>query len=178
MKYNVVISRTYATEIVVEADNIGDVYQWIENNEDAINHEEMEQCNIVNTDASAEPITPSPNEYDELQSLAYNIQSQLQAYRHVSDFIPSEMHKALAKMTEPIVEETTHNVQTNMNGDFKDARAYVNELNELIGRNAFDYRPNAGWLFPNDCDTFIVSGVNISDEEINRLNLRQDFIID
>ena len=178
MKYNIVISRTYATEIVVDAENIGDAYQWIENNEDSINHEELEQCNIINTDTSAEPITPSPNEVSELEDLAWHIKAKLQEYRHVEDFIPIDMHKALAKMTEPMEEETTHNVQTNMNGNFKDARAYVNELNELIGRNAFDYRPSVGWLFPNDCDTFVVSGANISKEEIDRLNLREDFIID
>ena len=64
MKYNIVISRTYATEIVVDAENIGDAYQWIENNEDSINHEELEQCNIINTDTSAEPLTPSPQRTD------------------------------------------------------------------------------------------------------------------
>jgi hypothetical protein len=178
MKYNVVISRTYATELVVDAENIGKVYEWIENNEDAINHEEMEQCNVINTETSAEPITPSENEASELLDLAWHIKTKLKEYSHVEDFLPTELHKALTKMTEPMVEETTHNVQTNMNGDFKDARAYVNELNELIGRNAFDYRPGLGWLFPNPCNTFIVSGVNISDEEIDRLNLREDFIID
>ena len=102
MKYNVVISRTYATEIVVEADNQDGVYEWLGDNDDKVNHEEMEQCNIIETYTSIEAVTPSPNEYDELQSLAYNIQRQLQAYRHVEDFIPSEMHEALAKMTAPI----------------------------------------------------------------------------
>jgi hypothetical protein len=178
MKYKLTTTRTYVTEMIVVAESESDAWDWVNENSDLVAEAELEQMNVMYDESTLEPCIPSPNEYDELQSLAYNIQRQLQAYRHVEDFIPSEMHEALAKMTEPIVEETTHNVQTNMNGDFKDARAYVNELNELIGRNAFDYRPNAGWLFPNDCDTFIVSGVNISDEEINRLNLRQDFIID
>jgi hypothetical protein len=178
MKYNVVISRTYATELVVDVENIGKVYEWIENNEDTINHEELEQCNIINTEISAEPITPSPNEIDELMSLAYQIQAKLREYSHVEGFVPKAMHDALHEMLTHNWKETTHNVETNMNGDFKDARAYVNELNELIGRNAFDYRPSVGWLFPNTCDTFIVSGVNISEKEIDQLNLREDFIID
>lgn len=102
MKYNVVISRTYATEIVVEAENPMEVQEWLGNNDDKVNHEELEQCNIIDTYTSIEAVTPSPNEYDELQSLAYDIIRKLNEYRHVGDFIPSEMHEALAKMTAPI----------------------------------------------------------------------------
>ena len=38
MKYNVVISRTYATEIVVEAENPMEVQEWLGNNYDKVNH--------------------------------------------------------------------------------------------------------------------------------------------
>ena len=43
MKYNVVISRTYATELVVDAENIQEVHDWLGNNDDKVNHEELEQ---------------------------------------------------------------------------------------------------------------------------------------
>ena len=98
MKYNVVISRTYVTEIVVEADNTQEVQEWLGNNDDKVNHEEMGQCNIIETYTSIEAVMPSPNEYDELQSLAHDIIRKLNEYRHVGDFIPSEMHEALRQM--------------------------------------------------------------------------------
>jgi hypothetical protein len=98
MKYNVVISRTYATEIVVEADNIQGVHDWLESNDETINHEEMEQCNIIDIQFSIGSIEPSPNEVDELMALAYQIQGKLREYRHVEDFIPKSMHDALHEM--------------------------------------------------------------------------------
>jgi hypothetical protein len=98
MKYNVVISRTYATEIVVEADNQDGVYEWLGDNDDKVNHEELEQCNIIDTYTSIEAVTPSPNEAVELQSLSVYIQRLIQEYRHVEDFVPKELHDALAKM--------------------------------------------------------------------------------
>ena len=101
MKYNVVISRTYATEIVVDADNIDGVHEWLGNNDDNVNHEEMEQCNIIETYTSIEEVMPSPNEALELQSLSVYIQRLIQDYRHVEDFVPNELHDALAKMMLP-----------------------------------------------------------------------------
>ena len=98
MKYNVVISRTYATEIVVEADNTQEVQEWLETHENKVYHEELEQCNIIDTDINIELITPSPNEAVELQSLSVYIQRLIQEYRHVEDFVPKELHDALAKM--------------------------------------------------------------------------------
>lgn len=98
MKYNVVISRTYATEIVVEADNTQGVQEWLGNNDDKVNHEEMEQCNIIETYTSIEAVMPSPNEASELIDLACHIEGMLIQYRHVADFIPSEMHEALRQM--------------------------------------------------------------------------------
>ena len=101
MKYNVVISRTYATEIVVDAINIDGVEEWLETHENKVYHEELEQCNIINTDIDIELITPSPNEALELQSLSVYIQRLIQDYRHVEDFVPNELHDALAKMMLP-----------------------------------------------------------------------------
>ena len=98
MKYNVVISRTYATEIVVEADSPMEVQEWLGNNDDKVNHEEMEQCNIIETYTSIEAVTPSYNEASELLHLATHINAKLKEYSHVSDFIPSEMHEALRQM--------------------------------------------------------------------------------
>jgi hypothetical protein len=98
MKYNVVISRTYATEIVVEADNTQGVHDWLESNDETINHEELEQCNIIDIQFSIDSIEPSPNEASELLDLAWHIKTKLKEYSHVSDFIPSEMHEALRQM--------------------------------------------------------------------------------
>ena len=98
MKYNIVISRTYATELVVEADNTIEVHEWLGNNDDKVNHEEMEQCNIIETYTSIEAVTPSPNEASELLDLAWHIKAKLKEYSHVEDFIPIDMHKALSQM--------------------------------------------------------------------------------
>ena len=98
MKYNVVISRTYATEIVVEADNTIEVHGWLDKNEEKINHEELEQCNIIDIQFSIGSIEPSENEASELLDLAWHIKTKLKEYSHVSDFIPIDMHKALEQM--------------------------------------------------------------------------------
>jgi hypothetical protein len=98
MKYNVVISRTYATEIVVDADNIDGVEEWLDTHENKVYHEELEQCNIINTDINIELITPSPNEVSELQDLVQHINLKLQQYSHVEDFIPNDLYKALEQM--------------------------------------------------------------------------------
>ena len=98
MKYNVVISRTYATELVVDAENIQEVHDWLGDNDDKVNHEEMEQCNIIETYTNVELLAPSPNEIDELMSLAYHIKGKLKEYSHVEDFIPQELYKALEQM--------------------------------------------------------------------------------
>jgi hypothetical protein len=98
MKYNVVISRTYATEIVVDADNIDGVEDWLESNDETINHEELEQCNIIDIQFSIDSIEPSPNEVDELADLVCHINKKLQQYSHVSNFIPNDLYKALEHM--------------------------------------------------------------------------------
>jgi hypothetical protein len=98
MKYNVVISRTYATELVVDANDKDGVYEWLAGNQDTINHQEMEQCNIISDDANIELIEPSENEAEELLDLASHIHRLLHDYRHVADFIPQTMHDALTEM--------------------------------------------------------------------------------
>jgi hypothetical protein len=98
MKYNVVISRTYTTELVVNANDKDGVYEWVGDNEETINHQELEQCNIINADIDIELVTPSPNEESELEDLVYHINKKLQEYSHVEDFIPKELYKALEQM--------------------------------------------------------------------------------
>ena len=98
MKYNVVISRTYATELVVDADSPFGVQEWLGNNEDKVNHEELEQCNIIEGDVNIEAISPSPNEVSELEDLVQHINFILQQYSHVKDFIPEDLYKALEQM--------------------------------------------------------------------------------
>lgn len=98
MKYNLVMSRTYVTEMIVVADDEASAWDWINDNAEAIYEAELEQMNVINEESSLEPVTPSPNEKDELVSLAFEIMRKLRGYSHVEDFIPSEMHEALAKM--------------------------------------------------------------------------------
>ena len=98
MKYNLVVSRTYVTEMTIVADDESSAWDWINANGDIISEAELEQMNVVDEESSLVPVTPSPNEYDELQTLAHDILRKLREYRHVEDFIPSEMHEALAKM--------------------------------------------------------------------------------
>lgn len=102
MKYNLVMSRTYVTEMIVVADDEASAWDWINDNAEVIYEAELEQMNVVDEESSLVPVTPSPNEYDELQTLAHDILRKLREYRHVEDFIPSEMHEALTKMVAPI----------------------------------------------------------------------------
>lgn len=98
MKYNLVVSRTYVTEMTIVADDESSAWDWINANGDIISEAELEQMNVVDEESSLVPVTPSPNEYDELQTLAHDILRKLREYSHIEDYIPSEMHEALAKM--------------------------------------------------------------------------------
>ena len=98
MKYNVIISRTYATELVVDAENTIEVHDWLDDKKDTIYYQELEQCNIIVEDTNIELVEPSPNEVSELQDLVWHIKGKLKEYSHVEDFIPLDMHKALAQM--------------------------------------------------------------------------------
>jgi uncharacterized membrane protein YheB (UPF0754 family) len=99
MKYNVVISRTYATELVVEADNKEGVHEWLETHKNKVYHEELEQCNIISDDVNVELVEPSPSEAEELLDLAYHIHRLLHNYSHVADFVPKEIRDSLEKMS-------------------------------------------------------------------------------
>jgi hypothetical protein len=50
MKYNLVISRTYVTEIEVTADNMQEALTWASTNQDEIYEQELEQCNVIDED--------------------------------------------------------------------------------------------------------------------------------
>jgi hypothetical protein len=105
MKYNVVISRTYATELVVDANDKDGVYEWLAENQETINHQEMEQCNIISDDANIELIEPSENEAEELIDLVSHIRQRIYDYRHVEAYIPKEMWDALEKMSSHVTED-------------------------------------------------------------------------
>lgn len=98
MKYNLVMSRTYVTEMIVVADDEASAWDWINDNADAIYEAELEQMNVINEESSLEPVTPSQNEVEELADLVCHINQKLQEYSHVEDFIPKELYKALEQM--------------------------------------------------------------------------------
>jgi len=47
MKYNLVISRTYVTEIEVIANSEQEALEWASINTDYIYEQELEQCNVI-----------------------------------------------------------------------------------------------------------------------------------
>lgn len=98
MKYKVTTTRTYVTEMIVVADSENDACEWVMQNGDAIHNAELEQMNVVSEDSQITPITLSENEAEELLDLAGRIDNLLRDYRHVEDFIPSELHHAIANM--------------------------------------------------------------------------------
>jgi hypothetical protein len=68
-----------------------------------------------------------------------------------------------------------HQVSTNMNGLAGEVHGYTNELNKLIGRKAFNCRATDDSPYP--FSKWIINGTGITDEEVETLNLRTDFII-
>lgn len=68
-----------------------------------------------------------------------------------------------------------HSVQTNYIGFTTGAYEYVGELNKLIGREAFSCLTTK--VDPNPRTNWIIFGDGITTEEIDRLNLSKDFII-
>jgi len=95
MNYTITIHRTYETEIIVSADNLQGAELWIENNEETINEEELEQCNIVETNAKIIEMEPSANEREEILYLMNTIKNLISEYRHVSEYIPQHLIDAL-----------------------------------------------------------------------------------
>jgi hypothetical protein len=68
-----------------------------------------------------------------------------------------------------------HQAETHLMCTSEDAQVHVDELNNLIGREAFTsaltrYRPS-------EIRTRVISGSNLTSEEVDRLDLRTDFII-
>lgn len=101
MKYKLTTTRTYVTEMIVVAESESDAWDWVNENSDLVAEAELEQMNVMYDESTLEPCTPSPNEALELQSLSVYIQRLIQDYRHVEDFVPNELHDALAKMMLP-----------------------------------------------------------------------------
>ena len=66
-------------------------------------------------------------------------------------------------------EECYKSAHTNMVGSSEDAAELCRELNELLGRDEF------GWYVNGD--SIGISAANLTEEEIERLNLTEDFII-
>jgi len=95
MRYNITITRTYETEVFVNADSLQDAELWIENNEETINEEELEQCNIVETNAKIIEMEPSANERAEILCLMNTIKKLISDYRHVSEYIPQHLFDEL-----------------------------------------------------------------------------------
>ena len=73
-------------------------------------------------------------------------------------------------------EEATHRASTNMIGNIEDARALCRELNDMLGRIEFvvgidaPHRSGLRQLF--------IVAEELTDSEIELLNLNEDFIID
>ena len=66
-------------------------------------------------------------------------------------------------------EECYKSAHTNMVGSSEDAAELCRELNELLGRDEF------GWYVNGE--SIGISAANLTEEEIERLNLTEDFII-
>jgi len=98
MRYNITITRTYETEFIISADTLQDAEDWAQNNEDTINEEELDQCNIVETNARITEVLPSANEREEILYLMNRIKLLISHYRHVSEYIPQHLIDELNKL--------------------------------------------------------------------------------
>ena len=92
---------------------------------------------------------------------------------YVFEDLHDESNSALASIV--FQSKKLHNVQTNYMGFTTGAYNYVDELNELIGRKAFSCRTRKADA--NPYTNWIVFGYDITTDEIERLNLSEDFII-
>jgi hypothetical protein len=92
-------------------------------------------------------------------------------------YVFEDLHDDLNDSIKSIVFQSKklHNVQTNYMGFTTGAYNYVDELNELIGRKAFSCRTIKA--DPNPYTNWIIFGYDITTDEIERLNLSEDFII-
>ena len=78
-------------------------------------------------------------------------------------------------MNQTTNKQNLYQVQTNFMGFTTDAYEYVAELNDLIGRNAFSCLTKNAEQTPYT--EWIILGKDITVEELERLNLALDFII-
>jgi len=98
MRYNITITRTYETEVSVNADTLQEAELWLINNEDIINEAELRQCNIVEIDTKIIESEPSENEREEILYLMNKINHLISDYRHVSEYIPQYLIDELNKL--------------------------------------------------------------------------------
>ena len=57
MKYNLVISRTYVTEIEVIANSEQEALEWASINTDYVHEQELEQCNVIEEEVNIQEVT-------------------------------------------------------------------------------------------------------------------------
>ena len=99
MKYKFKMKQTYQTEINVVADSIDEAQNWVNENMSFIYQQEAQQSNIISEETWLLEDEPSTNEAGELYDLAMHISEQLDKYKHVSDYIPNEIHRVISKLT-------------------------------------------------------------------------------
>jgi len=104
MKYNLVITRTLKGEFKVVADSIEKAQEWVDDNVDDL-WNILDGIEIIDESTELQEDKPSENEAEELLDLAGHITDYLHKYRHVGDYIPSEMFEALEKMRSHIYNE-------------------------------------------------------------------------
>ena len=91
----------------------------------------------------------------------------------VFEDLHDENNNALASIV--FQAQQTHQVHTHFIGMTTDAYNFVDEMNELIGRKAFSCKTTE--VYTNLLTNWVIYGEDITSEEIDRLDLRTDFII-
>lgn len=185
MKYTFETQRTYVTEVTIVANSKEEAWEWLYNNEQYIAEEEFKQMNVVHEESI---MRVQSEEHDgselyakqRLEELRMALRSESMSYGELLELqcLSPYIDKGDVELLEAsgVEEFSLHQLQTNFVGRTTSAYEYVGELNDLVGRNAFscstkrvDQSPQTEW---------IISGKDITSEEIERLNLHLDFIID
>jgi len=91
----------------------------------------------------------------------------------VFEDLHDENNNALASIVFQALE--LYQVHTHLRGMTTDAYDFVDEMNELIGRKAFSCKTTD--VDANPLTNWVIYGEDITSEEIDRLDLRTDFII-
>lgn len=94
---------------------------------------------------------------------------------YVFEDLHDESNSALTSIV--LQRVVTYNAVTNMNGFTTDIHEFVRELNALIGRDCFGAvvvgsHPHNAYHF-----SWLVTGTDITQDEIEMLNLSEDFVI-